>query len=314
MAPLNQDNEGGKHGSPVINALSFDVEEYFHVHAFKDVIRQDDWDGYPSRVVPSTQTILRLLASHDTTATFFILGWVAERCPDLVRKIADGGHEIASHGYAHQAVDTLTREEFAKDLERAGEAILAACPNAELNGYRAPSFSINESTPWALGELKRLGFAYDSSVSPATTHDRYGVRNAPRFAYETPLRLVEIPPSTVRLFGQNLPVAGGGHFRLAPIAATRSAVRRINREGQPVVTYLHPWEFDPEQPRVADAGWKSRFRHYLNLGKTEPRLAKLLEAFPFGRMDEVFAAPLAAARGGESAEEAARTPRDEVTA
>lgn len=270
------------------HALSFDVEEYFHVHAFSGVISRSDWDSLPSRVVPSTRRILDLLHRFQTKATFFVLGWVAKRHPELVREIADQGHEIASHGHEHQAVYSLTREEFSRDLQRAGEAILDACPSAEIKGYRAPSFSINESTPWAFDELRALGFVYDSSISPATLHDRYGVQGAPRMAHRSACNFLEIPPSTIRLWGHNFPVAGGGHFRFAPLAFSKWAIRRIEKEGHPVVSYLHPWEFDPGQPRIKKAGLKSRFRHYVNIRKTEGRLAKLLAEFKFDRMDVVF--------------------------
>lgn len=270
------------------NALSFDVEEYFHVHAFKDVISSRDWDHYPERVVESTRRILDLLRRRQVTATFFILGWVAQRQPDLVQEIAADGHEIASHGYAHQAVYELSQTQFRDDLARAGDAIRSAYPGAELAGYRAPSFSINDRTPWAFEELARAGFRYDSSLSPVSLHDRYGVRGAPRFAHVAEAGLVEIPPSTVRVGKQNLAAAGGGHFRLAPLNVTRWAIRRINSEGHSAVTYLHPWEFDPHQPRIRAANWKSRFRHYVNLHNTASKLDSLLGMFPFGRMDSVF--------------------------
>lgn len=276
-----------------MNALSFDVEEYFHVHAFSGVIRREDWERHESRVVPSTRKILRLLSAHDTQATFFFLGWVADRCPDLVKEVYDAGHEIASHGYYHEAVHQLSRDQFAKDLSRANESILNACPHAELTGYRAPSFSIDRTMDWAFEELTRAGFAYDSSVSAASLHDRYGDHHAPRFRYEVSPGLLEVPPSTVRLFGKNLSVVGGGHFRIAPLEVSRRAIRRINREGHPCVVYLHPWEFDQEQPRGHGAGWKSRFRHYVNISKTAERLSKLLVEFRFGRMDQLFAAELA---------------------
>lgn len=291
----------------LVNALSFDVEEYFHVHAFKDIIEQNSWDTYESRVVESTRRILKLLAAKQTHATFFVLGWVAEREPDLVQEIANGGHEIASHGYAHQAVSQLTRDQYRTDLERANEAIRSACPTAELKGYRAPSFSINASTPWAFEELKQADFLYDSSVSPVSLHDRYGVRDAPRFAHEPIAGLVEAPPSTVKLGRHRVAVAGGGHFRFSPLNVTRWAIRNINREGHPVVSYLHPWEFDPNQPKVRGIGWKSKFRHYVNIEKTERRLESLLDEFSFDRMDRVFATEITQAtrQNHEPAEDSA---------
>jgi polysaccharide deacetylase family protein (PEP-CTERM system associated) len=272
----------------MLNALTIDVEDYYHVHAFADVISRAQWDGLPARVLENTQLILRLLREHKVRATFFILGWVAERHPELVREIAVDGHELASHGYAHEAVDRLTRDEFRDDVARSIETILAACPDAQIRGYRAPSFSINSKTPWAYDVLRELNFSYDSSISPVTFHDRYGMPTAPRFAHPVESGLIEIPMSTVRLLGCNWPVAGGGYFRLAPFPLTSWAIRHINRERAPAVVYLHPWEFDPEQPRVPNASWRSRFRHYVNLRHTGERFRRLLTHFPFGPVEQVF--------------------------
>lgn len=272
----------------MLNALTFDVEDYFHVHAFADVISRDEWEQMPRRVCASTRLILQLLREHRTRATFFVLGWVAERHPDLVREIADDGHELASHGYAHEAVDSLTCEAFRNDVARSLAAIQSACPDAVISGYRAPSFSINEQTPWAFEVLKELGFKYDSSISPATFHDRYGMPSAPRFAHRVDPALAEIPVSTVRVARCNWPVAGGGYFRLLPFAVTKWGVRRVNREQQPAVVYLHPWEFDPDQPRIKSASLRSRLRHYINLRHTEARLRLLLEKFSFGPIRDVF--------------------------
>lgn len=276
----------------MLNALTIDVEDYFHVHAFAGVIPRAKWDSIPRRVCVSTRCILQLLRSHNTRATFFVLGWVADRHPELVREIAADGHELASHGYAHEAVSSLTRERFRDDVTRSLEAILSACPDAQIRGYRAPSFSINEHTPWAYEVLTELGFAYDSSISPASFHDRYGSPSAPRFAHAVGNKFTEIPMSTIRLLGCNWAVAGGGYFRLAPLAFTNWAVRRINRENQPAVVYLHPWEFDPDQPRVAGASRCSRFRHYVNLRHTKTRLERLLAMFPFAPIEDVFCAEL----------------------
>lgn len=276
----------------MLHALTFDVEDYFHVHAFADVIERASWDSIPSRVCESTRLILQLLRDHRARATFFVLGWVADRHPDLVREIAGDGHELASHGYAHEAVDTLSREQFRQDVMRSIEAILAASPTAQIRGYRAPSFSINAKTPWAHDVLRELGFAYDSSISPTTFHDRYGMPSAPRFAHAVGEQMTEIPVSTVRFAGCNWAVAGGGYFRIAPFGLTRWAIRKIQREGQPAVVYLHPWEFDPEQPRIANASRRSRFRHYVNLRHTARRLHRLLEAFPCGPIEDVFRAKL----------------------
>jgi polysaccharide deacetylase family protein (PEP-CTERM system associated) len=270
------------------NALSFDVEDYFHVHAFSGTIAREDWDDIPTRVLEGTQRILRLLREHKTHATFFVLGWVAERHPELVREIAENGHELATHGYGHEAVDELNADLFRADIERSLETMRAAYPAAQIQGYRAPSFSINDTTPWAFDVLASLGLAYDSSVSPVTFHDRYGVPHANRFAHPTAAGLLEIPPSTIRAFGCNWPVAGGGYFRLAPLHVTSWAIRRINREGHPAVVYLHPWELDPEQPRVSSAPLRSRFRHYVSLHHTERRLHRLLRRLSFGPIREVF--------------------------
>jgi polysaccharide deacetylase family protein (PEP-CTERM system associated) len=276
----------------MMNALSFDVEEHFHVQGFADVIAPNDWDRFPSRVVENTQRILRLLREFDVRATFFILGWVAERQPRLVQEIADDGHEIASHGYAHQLVYRQSPQEFSVDIARSLDVIGHACPTAQVRGYRAPSFSIVRESEWAFDELSRVGFAYDSSVFPISGHDRYGIPNASRSASLVRDRLLEVPLSTVRFAGRNWPVAGGGYFRLFPLWLTRRAVRSINAEGHPAVVYLHPWEFDPGQPRVSNAGRLSRFRHYVSLSKTEVRLRRLLQEFTFGPLGTVYAAQL----------------------
>lgn len=277
----------------MLNALTIDVEDYFHVHAFAGVIARDDWTDIPTRVVENTRVILRLLREHDTRATFFTLGWVADKHPEIVREIAADGHELASHGYAHESVYELNPESFRRDIERSIDVILAACPSARVKGYRAPSFSINDDMPWAFDVLAALGLSYDSSVFPTTFHDRYGYHSAPRFAHRIGERLWEIPLSTIRAFGCNWPVAGGGYFRLTPLSVTAWAVRRINREGQPAVVYLHPWEFDPDQPRVRSAPLRSKFRHYINLHRTEQRLRELLLRFSFGPVDVVFREQLA---------------------
>ena len=273
----------------MLNALSFDVEDYYHVQGFAQVIRRSQWEGLPSRIIRNTSGILRLLDEHNVRATFFVLGWVAERYPGLVRDIASAGHEVASHGYCHELIYQQTQEEFARDLQRSLQAIRNACPDVQVLGYRAPSFSITRASQWALGVLSDLGFRYDSSIFPVGMHDRYGVPDAPRFAHRLTDRLCEFPASTVRLFGRNWPVAGGGYFRLYPLTVTKMAIRRLNREGHPAIVYLHPWEFDPEQPKVHQASRFARFRHYVNLHRTEERLKTLLKQFSFGPIREVFA-------------------------
>ncbi len=277
----------------MLNALTFDVEEYFQVHAFEGVIPRDQWAELPSRVAEGTQAILRLLRGANTQATFFILGWVAERQPELVRAIAADGHELATHGFAHARVCDLTPADFRTDVERSLESIRRACPNAEVRGYRAPSFSIDEKTFWAFDILAELGLSYDSSISPVSLHDRYGIPSASRYVSRLAAGLLEIPVSTIRGFGCNWQVAGGGYFRLAPLAVTSWAIRQINGEGQPAVVYLHPWEFDPDQPRIEAAPLKSKLRHYLNLRHTEERLRQLLDQFQFATMERVFAVQLA---------------------
>jgi polysaccharide deacetylase family protein (PEP-CTERM system associated) len=276
----------------MLNALSFDIEDYFQVESFKKVVSCSDWDTYPSRVVENTRRILRLLREYKTKATFFILGWVADRHPDLVEEIAADGHEIATHGYWHQLIYRQTPEEFAADLQKSFQALEKAIGKYPIVGYRAPTFSITEPSRWALDILQAHGIKYDSSIFPVTAHDRYGISHADRFANQIAEGLWEFPPSTVQLGKRNLPVAGGGYFRLFPLPLTRWAIRRINAEGQPAVIYLHPWEFDPQQPRIKGASLLSRFRHYLNLDRTESRLRKLLEEFQFGSMNQVFSRQL----------------------
>jgi polysaccharide deacetylase family protein (PEP-CTERM system associated) len=277
----------------VTNALSIDVEEHFQVTAFDGLIDRDQWPHFPSRVVQNTRRILNLLDEFAAKATFFVLGWVAERNPGLVREIADRGHEIASHGYWHRLVYQQTPEEFRDDVARSLAAINRACPDTPVLGYRAPTFSITEASRWAWPILTELGFQYDSSVFPTSLHDRYGIRAAPRYAHKVAPGLWEFPLSVVRRLGKNWPVAGGGYFRLYPLWLTRRAITSINAQGHPAIVYLHPWEFDPQQPRMSGLRATTRLRHYLNLHKTENRLRSLLARFRFGTMQCAFAASLA---------------------
>jgi polysaccharide deacetylase family protein (PEP-CTERM system associated) len=272
----------------MMNALTIDVEDYFHVHAFEGVFPRASWNGISTRVAESTRRILKILRDHDTKATFFVLGWVAHRQPEIVREIAADGHELASHGFAHHAVYKLDPDSFRSDLLQSIDAISTACPGTQIRGYRAPSFSLNQDTPWAFDILTELNVVYDSSISPATFHDRYGTPSAPRFAHMVSPRLLEIPLSTIRIIGCNWQVAGGGYFRLFPLPITSWAIRKINREGHPAIIYLHPWEFDTEQPRVRAASLRSKFRHYVNLRHTEARLRAILRQFAFGPITEVF--------------------------
>jgi polysaccharide deacetylase family protein (PEP-CTERM system associated) len=279
------------HHAPLLNAMSVDVEEYFHASALTKVAPSSQWDALPSRVDPATRRLLDLFASRQVQATFFILGWVAERHPALVRAIAAAGHEIASHGYGHEIVYSLSEAAFREDVRRSRQ-ILEDLTGQPVVGYRAPSFSITRQSLWALDVLLEEGYRYDASIFPVR-HDRYGIPDAPRHAYTIALEsgsLVEVPPSTVRLAGQNLAVAGGGYFRLLPYGWTRSGLARLNRrEQRPAIFYLHPWEIDTEQPRLP-VGTATRLRHYGNLGRTLGRLGRLLGEFRFGTVTDVLAA------------------------
>jgi len=276
----------------MLNALTIDVEDYYHVTAFESVVRHEDWDRYESRVGGNTHRLLDILDKHGTKATFFVLGWVAEREPHLIRDIAKRGHEVACHGYSHRRIHTQTPVEFQKETKLAKRVIEDATGQPVI-GYRAASYSITRRSLWALDILKEEGFLYDSSIFPVK-HDLYGIPDSDRFCHVLDGQgghgMVEFPPSTLRLVGINIPVAGGGYLRFFPYGITRWAVRHLN-EGvsQPTVVYLHPWEIDPEQPRIR-ASFVSRFRHYNNLGKTEDRLRALLQDFEFGTMLEVLKA------------------------
>ncbi len=272
------------------NALTVDVEDYFQVAAFARQIDPATWDQIPLRVEHNTQRLLDLFAEHRVKATFFVLGWVAERCPGLVRTIAERGHEVACHGYSHQLIYGQTPAVFRAETVRAKACLEDQAQRAVL-GYRAASYSITRCSLWALDVLAELGFSYDSSIFPIR-HDRYGIPGSPRWPYRltTPNggTLIEFPPSTFSLLGYRLPVAGGGYFRLYPYPFTRFALARLNRtEGQPFIFYLHPWEIDPEQPRI-HAGWLSNFRHYTNLRRCEARLRRLLGDFRFTTVREVL--------------------------
>jgi len=273
------------------NALSIDVEDYFQVHALETVVRRADWRSYPSRVERNIRLVLQLLREEGTRATFFVLGWVADHYPHLVAEIAADGHEIATHGYWHELVYRQTPKQFAEDLQQALRATRRALDGDEgvqVLGYRAPSFSITRDSLWALDVLSGYGIRYDSSIFPLLAHDRYGIPNASRFLHRVGGGLWEVPVSTVRSLERNWPVAGGGYFRLYPLWLTRWGIRRINAEGHPAVIYLHPWEFDPDQPHISGVGSLSRFRHYVNLARTESRLCHLLREFDFGPISEVF--------------------------
>ncbi len=269
------------------NALTVDVEDYFQVSAMAPHIARDSWDTQPCRVERNVQRLLELFAQHQARATFFTLGWIADRYPQLVRDIVAGGHEVASHGYGHLRANEQTRADFSIDVGRT-KSLLEDISGQAVNGYRAPSFSIDQSNPWAFDVLLEHGYRYSSSVYPVQ-HDHYGMPDAPRFPYAARVGLTEVPITTTTLMGRNLPAGGGGYFRFAPYSLSRWAMRRVNAvDRRPAIFYMHPWEIDPDQPRIAGASLKTRFRHYVNLSKTESRLQRLLQDFRWGRMDKVF--------------------------
>ena len=280
-------NGTGSRASSIVNALTIDVEDYFQVSAFAEHIQRSDWDRMPCRVERNIERILALLAEADVQATFFTLGWVAERYPELVRRIADGGHELASHGFAHQRATDQQRDEFLADI-RLAKSVLEDISGHAIKGYRAPSFSVGEKNPWASACIGEAGYRYSSSIYPIR-HDHYGVPEAPRFAHETSPGVLELPVATIRVFRANWPAGGGGYFRLLPYAISRWSIKRINdTDRKPAMFYFHPWELDPEQPRVEGPGMKTRFRHYVNLERTEPKLRRLLADFRWDRVDRVF--------------------------
>lgn len=273
--------------SPLTNALTIDVEDYFQVSAFAPHINRADWDSRECRVEQNIDRILKLLGEEQTKATFFTLGWVAERYPQMVRRIVSEGHELASHGYGHQRASDLTEAEFFHDVSHA-KALLEDIGGQAVQGYRAPSFSIGTGNLWALDTLLRAGYRYSSSIYPVK-HDHYGMPDAPRFAHQIRDGLMEVPPTTLRLFNRNLPSSGGGYFRLLPYALSRWMLQQVNqRDAESAIFYFHPWEIDPGQPRVSGIDMKTRFRHYVNIGRTEQRLARLLKDFRWGRMDDIF--------------------------
>jgi len=273
----------------VRNALTVDVEDYFHVSAFANSIDQREWGDYPLRVERNTHLLLDLFDENQVKATFFVLGWVAERTVNLVEEIHARGHEVASHGYSHQLVYNQSPETFKQETLRS-KSILEDIIQADVNGYRAASYSITDKSRWALDILIEAGFEYDSSIFPIR-HDRYGIANSPEHPYriDSPdgRSLVEFPLSTARLFGYRIPVAGGGYFRLYPYWLSKAGLSQVNHRREPFIFYLHPWEIDPDQPKVSTS-WLSRFRHYNNLDKCEPRLRKLLTDFSFCTIREVL--------------------------
>ena len=273
------------HAERVLNALSIDVEDWFCVTNMESAVSFDQWDECSQRAASSTGLVLDILAGSSAKATFFVLGWIAERFPDLIREIRRRGHEVASHGYAHRPTHKMEPTEFEEDTRR-GLDLHRDIGIDEVKGYRAASFSITSRTKWALPILRDAGFRYDSSVFPVSMHPDYGIPDAPFHPYEIIDGLVEVPLSVVRLLGRRIPCAGGGYFRLYPYFLTRYLIRRINREGRAAIFYLHPWELDPGQPRQK-LPWLKAFRHYNSLSRTEARLRRLCEDFEFTTIREV---------------------------
>ena len=271
----------------ITNAFTCDVEDYFQVSALAPHFPREQWDSVPCRIERNVDRVLELLDGHGARGTFFTLGWIAERFPQLVRRIADAGHEVASHGYGHQRASDLTPAAFSADI-RLAKAILEDITGQDVTGYRAPSFSIGEANLWAHDCIAEAGYRYSSSVYPVK-HDHYGIPDAPRFPWRLDNGLVEVPITTLNMLGRNWPAGGGGFFRLLPYAVSRWQIARVNADDKrPAIFYFHPWELDPDQPRVTDATAKTQFRHYINLKRTAARLDRLLSDFSWGRADQVF--------------------------
>ncbi len=273
----------------MLNLFTIDVEDWFHTSALEPYIDRERWHTLESRVEANVLRLLEMLAARRVRGTFFILGWVARRFPGLVREIAAHGHEIASHGWQHRLIYHLSPAQFQEYVRRAKHTLedLIGQPVA---GYRATSFSIVQTTLWALDILKEAGFIYDSSMYPVRGHDLYGIDGIPRHPFRHPNGLVEFPLSTLKIGGRNIPFGGGGYFRLFPYRLTKLCIHALNREGYPAIIYLHPWEIDPQSPRIAGADLRTRFRQYVNLDKTEGRIRKLLADFSFGPLREYVSA------------------------
>lgn len=274
-------------GGRIVNALTIDVEDYFQVSAFEHHVPREQWESMPCRVERNVECILELLRARGAKATFFTLAWIARRYPAMVRRVVDAGHEVASHGSEHARASEQTPDEFRRDIAQA-KLVLEDVTGKRVRGYRAPSFSIGPKNPWAHECIAQAGYVYSSSVYPIR-HDHYGAPTWPRFPYEVAPGLLEVPVATVRLMNRNLPAGGGGYFRLLPYRLSRWSLARINRvDARPAMFYFHPWELDPGQPRVSHAGARAKFRHYLNLDRTERRLDRLLRDFRWDRADRVF--------------------------
>jgi polysaccharide deacetylase family protein (PEP-CTERM system associated) len=274
-----------------VNAMTIDVEDYFQVSAFKTQISPSKWDSFECRVEQNTNLVLDILLAKQVKATFFTLGWVADRYPELIRRIVSERHELASHGYGHQMITDLTPKEFKDDILRAKKT-LEDISGVEIHGYRAPSFSVGKSTLWAHDILAETGHQYSSSVYPIK-HDLYGMPEAPRFAHRLENGLVEIPATSLKISETNFPASGGGFFRLFPLWLSKASISRVNtKDAQSAIFYCHPWEFDPNQPRIPGASAKSKFRHYVNLKANAGKFDGLLGSFSWAPMKEVFAAEL----------------------
>ena len=290
-SPSLQSSPSGQTGAgdagEVLNAFTVDVEDYFQVAALAEKFPREVWDGVDCRVQANTSRCLEVLDDAQVKGTFFTLGWVAERYPSLIRGIAEAGHEVASHGYDHTLLTQMSEEQIREDL-RKSKAILEDCTGQAVQGYRAPTFSINQHNTWVYDLVAEAGYRYSSSIYPIR-HDLYGIPDAPRWRHTVRPGLDEIPVTTLRFRGKNFPCAGGGYFRLLPYPVYRRLLAHYSAsEGRPAMFYTHPWELDPMQPRVKGLPFKSRFRHYLNLTQTKPRIQRLLQDFRWGRMDEAF--------------------------
>jgi polysaccharide deacetylase family protein (PEP-CTERM system associated) len=290
FSPTLRQGQAVLHNVPrATNALTVDVEDYFQVSAFAPYVDRAGWDARECRIERNVERILSMFAEHGAHATFFTLGWVAERYPGLVRRIVDGGHELASHGYWHRRATEQSEAEFLDDVVGA-KRLLEDVSGVQVRGYRAPSFSIGTQNRWAFDCLDRAGYEYSSSTYPIA-HDHYGAPDAPRFAYRASGGLIELPVTAMRMFDRNWPAAGGGYFRLMPYSLSRWLLNRVNAvDRQPAIFYFHPWEIDAGQPRVPGISAKTRFRHYLNLSRMEGKLRRLLADFRWDRLDRVMPA------------------------
>lgn len=271
----------------IINAFTIDVEDYFQVSAFSPYINRNEWDSRECRIERNIDRILQILNTSGTKATFFTLGWIAQRYPQMVKNIVQEGHELASHGYGHERVSDLSEEAFFSDIQSA-KKLLEDISSVEVKGYRAPSFSINKNNLWAFDCLLSAGYKYSSSIYPIK-HDHYGIPDAPRFSYSVGNGLIEIPITTMYLFGKNFPSSGGGYFRLLPYWLSKMMIRRVlSNDHQAAIFYFHPWEIDIEQPKISGINIKTRFRHYVNIAHMEKKIKNLLIDFSWGRVDDVF--------------------------